>query len=100
MLNAQLTVHQYASILTRHDSYPAILPVPQTEAEVPGRPVYLLSNITWGAFRDVQARINKYWYWGGLKERMAYVFAVFKGEYQFCLSFLGAGVIYQAFAFS
>ncbi|KAF0295366.1 Acylglycerol kinase, mitochondrial [Amphibalanus amphitrite] len=50
----------------------------ETEAEVPGRPVYLLSNITWGAFRDVQARVSKYWYWGGLKERMAYVFAVFK----------------------
>ena len=52
----------------------------QTEAEVPGRPVYLLADISWGAFRDVQARFNKYWYWGGLKERMAYVFGVFKSE--------------------
>ncbi|XP_037071534.1 acylglycerol kinase, mitochondrial-like [Pollicipes pollicipes] len=48
----------------------------ETEAEVPGRPVYLLSEISWGAFRDVQTKVRKYWYWGGLKERMAYVFNV------------------------
>ena len=52
----------------------------QTEAEVPGRPVYLLSDIAWGAFRDVQARVHKYWYWAGLRERAAYVFGLFKGE--------------------
>lgn len=50
----------------------------ETDAEVPGRPVYLLSNITWGAFRDVQARVKNYWYWGGLDQRVAYVFGIFK----------------------
>ena len=52
----------------------------QTEAEVPGRPVYLLSEVTWGAFRDVQDRVRQYWYWGRLRERAAYLFGLFKGE--------------------
>lgn len=44
----------------------------------PGKPVYAVGELKWGAFRDVEERIGKYWLWGPLKPYVAYIFGVFK----------------------
>lgn len=43
-----------------------------------GKPIYALGEIKWGAFRDVDERIGKYWLWGPLKPYAAYFFGAFK----------------------
>lgn len=43
-----------------------------------GKPVYAVGELKWGAFRDVEERIGKYWLWGPLKPYVAYFFGVFK----------------------
>lgn len=46
-----------------------------TEAK---KPIYALASIKWGAFRDVMNLRDKYWYYGGLRERAAILFNAFK----------------------
>lgn len=43
-----------------------------------GKPIYALGELKWGAFRDVEERIGKYWLWGPLKSYAAYFFGAFK----------------------
>ncbi|KAJ8891028.1 hypothetical protein PR048_010537, partial [Dryococelus australis] len=50
----------------------------ETEEELPGKPVYSLSGIRWGAYRDAAARRDKYWYWDGLRSYATYVFSGLK----------------------
>lgn len=42
--------------------------------------MYLLSDVWWGAYRDVYAKTHNYWYWGALKSRAAYLLNVFRGK--------------------
>jgi len=42
--------------------------------------VYALASIEWGRYRDVNTNISKYWYWGPLKAKMAYLFASIKKQ--------------------
>lgn len=44
----------------------------------PGKPVFALGELSWGAFRDVEERVGKYWLWGPLKPYAAYFFGAFK----------------------
>lgn len=44
----------------------------------PGKPVYALGELDWGAFRDVEERVGKYWLWGPLQSYAAYFFGAFK----------------------
>ncbi|XP_057371062.1 acylglycerol kinase, mitochondrial-like [Daphnia carinata] len=46
--------------------------------KTPGKPVYALGELKWGAFRDVDERIGKYWLWGPLKPYAAYLFGAFR----------------------
>lgn len=39
-----------------------------------GKDAYALTDFRWGSYRDAQAKQNKYWYWGGLKKYVTYVF--------------------------
>lgn len=41
----------------------------------PNKPVYALSGIEWGAFRDAAARRDKYWYFGPLRNYATYIFS-------------------------
>ncbi|XP_075234797.1 acylglycerol kinase-like protein Mulk isoform X2 [Lycorma delicatula] len=43
------------------------------EDEIP-KPVYGLSSIEWGAWRDAKSRRDKYWYYGPLRNYAAYFF--------------------------
>ncbi|XP_013780224.1 acylglycerol kinase, mitochondrial-like [Limulus polyphemus] len=43
-----------------------------------GRPVYAVSKLEFGAFRDTEETISKYWYFGPLKKRMAYIFSAIR----------------------
>lgn len=52
----------------------------------PGKPIYALGEIKWGAFRDVDERIGKYWLWGPLKPYAAYFFGAFKNLTWNCTS--------------
>ncbi|KAK3909100.1 Acylglycerol kinase, mitochondrial [Frankliniella fusca] len=45
-----------------------------------GKPVYGLVGLEWGAFRDANARKDKYWYFGGLKSYASYIFTGLKDE--------------------
>lgn len=51
-----------------------------TESSDGGKPVYSLAGMEWGAFRDTNARRDKYWYFGGLRGYAAYVFSGLKDE--------------------
>lgn len=44
----------------------------------PGKPVYAVGEILWGAFRDVEERVGKYWIWGPFRSYAAYFFGAFK----------------------
>ncbi|XP_060932441.1 acylglycerol kinase, mitochondrial [Limanda limanda] len=42
------------------------------------QPVFALTGLRWGAFRDVAAKISKYWYLGPLKSNAAHWFSTLK----------------------
>ncbi|XP_034950527.1 acylglycerol kinase, mitochondrial [Chelonus insularis] len=42
------------------------------------KPIYATNTIQWGAWRDVEARQSKYWYWGSLKSYVTYIFNGYK----------------------
>lgn len=42
------------------------------------KPIYAMASIKWGAFRDAMSLRDKYWYYGGLRERAAILFNAFK----------------------
>ncbi|PSN42053.1 Acylglycerol kinase [Blattella germanica] len=52
----------------------------ETEDETPGKPIYSLSGVHWGAYRDAEAKKDKYWYWGTLRSYAAYVFMGWKDK--------------------
>lgn len=41
-------------------------------------PIYALGELKWGAFRDVEDQVSKYWIWGPLKPYMAYLFMAYR----------------------
>lgn len=49
-----------------------------TEDYGPKKPIYALASIKWGAFRDAVALRDKYWYYGGLRQRAAILFNAFR----------------------
>ncbi|CAG2054307.1 unnamed protein product [Timema podura] len=52
----------------------------ETETDLPGKPVYCLAGIEWGAYRDTNARKDKYWYFDGLRWYAAYLFNGLKSD--------------------
>jgi hypothetical protein len=50
------------------------------EQELPGKAVYCLGGIQWGAYRDAHAKRDKYWYWGMLRSYITYVFTGLKSD--------------------
>lgn len=56
-----------------------IEPLPK-EDEVPNKPIYALSSIEWGAFRDTFAKKDKYWIYGPLREYASYIFNGYKNS--------------------
>ncbi|XP_074103368.1 acylglycerol kinase-like protein Mulk [Cotesia typhae] len=56
-----------------------IEPIEQNE-EDPIKPIYALGVIQLGAWRDAHSRKEKYWYWGGLRRYVTYIFNGFKKD--------------------
>lgn len=56
-----------------------IEPIPQ-ENETPSRPIYAMSSIEYGAFRDTMARKDKYWFCGALRDYAAFLFNGYKNS--------------------
>ncbi|XP_068632723.1 acylglycerol kinase, mitochondrial-like [Battus philenor] len=54
-----------------------IEPMVQDE-ETPSRPIYAMTSIEWGAFRDTLAKKDKYWFYGPLREYASYIFNGYK----------------------
>lgn len=54
-----------------------IEPIPQ-EDEVPNRPIYAITSLEWGAFRDTLAKKDKYWFYGPLREYASFIFNGYK----------------------
>ncbi|XP_047506920.1 acylglycerol kinase, mitochondrial [Pieris napi] len=48
------------------------------EEETPSRPIYAMTSIDWGAFRDIRAKRDKYWLYGPLREYASYIFNGYK----------------------
>lgn len=42
------------------------------------KPVYAMGKVEWGAWRDANAKTNKYWYWGSLRRYATYVLNGYK----------------------
>uniref|UniRef100_W5NIP2 Acylglycerol kinase, mitochondrial n=2 Tax=Lepisosteus oculatus TaxID=7918 RepID=W5NIP2_LEPOC len=42
------------------------------------QPVFALTGLRWGAYRDVTANVSKYWYLGPLKTKAAHLFSTLK----------------------
>lgn len=49
-----------------------------TGDEEPSRPIYAMSAIEWGAFRDTLAKRDSYWFLGALREQAAFLFNGYK----------------------
>lgn len=45
------------------------------ESEQPHKPIYALSGLRWGAFRDAEVKQDKYWYFGSLRKYVTYIFS-------------------------
>ncbi|KAM3963643.1 acylglycerol kinase-like protein Mulk [Aphomia sociella] len=54
-----------------------IEPVPH-EDEIPSRPIYAMSSVEFGAFRDAFAKRDKYWFCGPLREYATFLFNGYK----------------------
>lgn len=48
------------------------------EDSVAKKPIYAMGSIKWGAFRDAMALRDKYWYYGGLREKAAILFNAYR----------------------
>lgn len=55
-----------------------IIKIEVIEPDAPNKPVYAVSGIEWGAFRDASARKDKYWYFGPLRNYATYIFSGIK----------------------
>lgn len=41
------------------------------------KPIYAVNSLKWGAYRDADARIENYWYFGPLRHYATYIFSGF-----------------------
>lgn len=48
------------------------------EQETPTKPVFAMSSVEWGAFKDVFAKKDKYWIYGPLREYASFIFNGYK----------------------
>lgn len=48
------------------------------EDETPIKPIYAMTSIEWGAFRDTLAKKDKYWIYGPLRGYVSYIFNGYK----------------------
>ncbi|CAH1098643.1 unnamed protein product [Psylliodes chrysocephalus] len=48
--------------------------------DVNNKPVYAVSSLKWGAYRDAAARKDSYWYFGPLRNYATYIFNGFKSK--------------------
>ncbi|XP_043944424.1 acylglycerol kinase, mitochondrial [Protopterus annectens] len=56
------------------------------------QPVFAMSELRWGSYRDASVKASKYWYFGPLKTRAAHLFSSLKEwpqRHQAALSYLG-----------
>ncbi|ERL95569.1 acylglycerol kinase, mitochondrial [Dendroctonus ponderosae] len=51
-----------------------------TEAHESRKPIYAVSGIKWGAYRDAEVKKDSYWYFGGLKKYATYLLNGLKGS--------------------
>ncbi|XP_032913625.1 acylglycerol kinase, mitochondrial isoform X2 [Catharus ustulatus] len=69
--------------------------VPLDVLEIKGekeQPVFAVSGLRWGAYRDAGVKVSKYWYLGPLKTQAAHFFSTFKEWpqiHQAALAYLG-----------
>ncbi|XP_063618419.1 acylglycerol kinase, mitochondrial isoform X2 [Cydia splendana] len=49
-----------------------------TDGEETPRPIFAMSSIEWGAFRDTMAKKDKYWFTAGLREYATFLFNGYK----------------------
>ncbi|KAF4787550.1 Acylglycerol kinase, mitochondrial [Turdus rufiventris] len=69
--------------------------VPLDVLEIKGekeQPVFAVSGLRWGAYRDAGVKVSKYWYLGPLKTQAAHFFSTFKEwpqKHQAALTYLG-----------
>ncbi|NXV78531.1 AGK protein, partial [Atlantisia rogersi] len=56
------------------------------------QPVFAVTGLRWGSYRDAAVKVSKYWYLGPLKTKAAHVFSTFKEwpqKHQAALMYLG-----------
>lgn len=52
----------------------------EDNTEAPGKPIYAVGHIEWGAFRDAFVKRDKYWFYGGLRNYATYIFNGYKNS--------------------
>lgn len=52
----------------------------ENEENNPSKPIYAISAIQWGAYRDALTLRDKYWYFGPLREYSAFLFNAFSDQ--------------------
>ncbi|NWR17832.1 AGK protein, partial [Emberiza fucata] len=56
------------------------------------QPVFAVSGLRWGSYRDAGVKVSKYWYLGPLKTKAAHLFSIFKEwpqKHQAALMYVG-----------
>lgn len=48
------------------------------DTEAPSKPIYAMSSVEWGAFKDVFAKKDKYWIYGSLRDYASFIFNGYK----------------------
>lgn len=46
----------------------------EQEDEKPHKPIFALSGLRWGAYRDAESKQDKYWYFGPFRKYATFVF--------------------------
>lgn len=52
----------------------------ETETEFPGKPIFAVGHIEWGAFRDAFVKRDKYWIYGRLRDYATFIFNGYKSS--------------------
>lgn len=69
-------VHASMAVVEESTKLVDVMKVEISDNEVEGdpKPIYALSNLKWGAYKDAEISKDKYWYYGSLRKYATYIF--------------------------
>ncbi|CAG9579075.1 unnamed protein product [Danaus chrysippus] len=66
------------AIVENNTTWKNVMKIEPLNEETPSKPIYALNSMEWGAFRETQAKKDKYWIYGPFREYASYIFNGYK----------------------